>query len=414
MRAAPNKKFRILWLLCATASVISVLLAGIIGPVLGRRFGSIIEQVTRGKVFDPSIFITHRMMDAGFLFALLLLLILVYFQLSKKLSPRKFSWVWLTLVAFTLLNIWTWTGMRTALFWAGFYTGKGTSNFTQFEFKKTLLSENKAPHQILLIGSSQTQAQLNENVLNAQLTDYAWTTELHFPGSHALDMLLVLRRLKGYPGDELVCYLSEYYFYSGDFSTTAPFFLHASDATILSSLGFRNLLPTQPFIRGFLGCGMPLFRCREPISHRFLGIGFEMLPQQIYDSNLETNLDQRADASVHVFKIDHTAEAQKLAFEEFIKEAQRQNRKVTLLEGQVNPLLGQKISPEIRTDMKQFLRKIAAKYPNVTLITEDILPRQIPGDYKDLTHVTETVQEQFSNWFASYIQERDKKVVAAK
>lgn len=413
MRAARNK-LRILWLLCATAAVLSVLFARIIGPLLGTRFGSIIERVTKGKVLDPSIFITRRMIDAGFLFALLLLLILVFFQVSKRITQRKCGWALLTLLAFAFLNIWTWAGMQTALFWAGFYTGKGTSNFTQFEFKKTLLSENKAPHQILLIGSSQTQAQLNENVLNAQLRDKAWTTELHFPGSHALDMLLVLRRLKGYPGDELVCYLSEYYFYSGDFSTTAPFFLQASDATILSSLGFRNLLSTQHFITGFLGCGIPLFRCREPISHRFLGIGFEMIPQQIYDSNLETNLDQRADASVHVFKIDHTAEAQKLAFEEFIKEAQRQNRKVTLLEGQVNPLLGQKISPEIRADLKQFLRKVAAQYPNVTLITEDSLPRQIPGDYQDLTHVTETVQERFSNWFVNYIRGRDGKVVAAK
>jgi len=404
-----SKKFRLFWLLAASASVLLVTFSGIIGHQVGTRFGSIISRIGKGKISDPVAFATHRMIDSGFLLALLLLLILFYWQLWKKIANRKRALVWLPLAAFIGMNLWIWGAMQTGLFWAGLYTGKATSNFTQFEFKKTLLKENNTPHQLILVGSSQTEAELDENKINQRLQKTIWTTELHFPGSQGVDLVLVLRRLRGFPGEELVCYVSEYYFYAGFYTTTPPYFFEASDAPDLVKLGFADLLRTRPFLMGFAGNLLPVFRCREPIAHRLLGIGFETIPQTVYDDKLQSDLEARATVAVREFKLDERSNLQKAAFEEFIREAARQNRKVTLLEGQVNPILASKIAPSIRMDMKKFLRELALRYPNVVLVTEDMLPPQTPADYKDLTHVTEDVQAKFSQWFADYLQSRESK-----
>jgi hypothetical protein len=74
------------------------------------------------------------------------------------------------------------------------------------------------------------------------------------------------------------------------------------------------------------------------------------------------------------------------------------------LEGEVNPVLAEKIPATIRADMKQFLQTIAREHPNVTIVSEKDLPEQPAGAYQDLTHVTKEVQKEFSEWLAVYLE----------
>jgi len=396
--------FKILLCSATALSALFLLIAKPAGTFLGQRFAEKILAVGQGKISSPDLFVTGRLFEAGWLIALFVLLALLLILAKRILQSRKSGWAPLAICAFIAANVWLFAALHTALIWAALTTGGSNSNFTQFQFKQQLLDEHRTPRRAILLGSSQTQAQLDENILNQQLAGKLWATELHFPGSHALDLLLVLRRLRAEPADTIVCYLSEYYFYAGANSTTAPYFFHAEDIPLLKKLGWSEKLITQPFAMGVLAQAIPAFACREPFAYKLLGPTFNSIEQTRHDTSLETNLTARAESSAKVFALDSNAAIQKATFLEFVKEAGRQNRRLVLLEGQVNPLLGEKIPNTIRDDMRQFLRQLAATHPHVTLIPEGDLPPQPSSAYDDLTHVTKPVQKLFSTWFATRLQ----------
>ena len=394
-------------ILLAAATIISIALLALARPAgtyLGSRFAAKILAVGKGKVSNPELFVSTRMFEAGFLLALAILLVLACNYLFRMFKPRANAWAPLSVCVFILCNLWVFASAHTGLFWGSLYTGSATATLTQFSFKKELLDEHRTPRQAILLGSSQTQAQIDENVLNTRLQGKLWTTELHFPGSHALDMLLVLRRLRGEPGDQIICYLSEYYFYTELHSTAAPYFLSFSDIPTLNRLGWGPEIFTQPYALGFLANALPIFRCREPLSHRVLGIAMNSLEQVRHDGRLQTNLVDRAAEHAAIFKIDRNSDLQKAAFEEFVAEAARQNRNLILLEGQVNPILAGKIAPAVRADMQHFLQKIARENRHVTVVSAKEMADQPASAYQDLTHVTKEVQKEFSQWLVSYLE----------
>ena len=393
-------------LLCCGAglSVLLLLIAKPAGTFLAQRFAEKILAIGQGKISSPDLFVSGRLFEAGWLLALFVVLALILFLARKNFQSRKSGWAPLCICAFIAANLWLFAALRTALIWAALTTGGSNSNFTQFQFKQQLLDEHRAPRRAILLGSSQTQAQLDENILNQQLAEKIWITELHFPGSHALDLLIVLRRLRAEPADTIVCYLSEYYFYAGANSTTVPYFFHAEDIALLKNLGWSEKLMTQPFAMGVLAQIIPAFACREPFAYKLLGPTFNSIEQTRHDTSLETNLTARAESSAKVFALDANAALQKTTFLEFVKEAGRQNRRLVLLEGQVNPVLAEKIPGAIRDDMRHFLRQLATNNPHVTLIPEGDLPPQPAFAYTDLTHVTKEFQTKFSTWLAARLQ----------
>jgi len=374
------------------------------GNWLGSKFGPAILNAAKGKIADPAAFVTGRMVEGSLLLGLAIGLGAVYAGARKLAAHRPNGWMALVLTAFAAVNIWFIAAMQTAALWIALSTGGAASNLAQFHFKEELLREHQAERQILLLGSSQTQAQIDENILNQELDTNVWTTELHFPGSRSLDLLLVLRRLEGAPGDDLICYLSEYYFYPGLYTTTAPYFANLEDIPLLKRIGFGREIFTQPYGMGFLGDVLPLFACREAVSQRLLGSAVTSLEQAKHDTALETNLVRRAEEWAQPFKLNEDAKRQKNAFLAFVEEAARQNRRLILLEGQVNPILSELFPPELRPDMKQFLRQVAAEHPHVTLIPEAEMPRHESGDYKDLTHIVEERQAEFSRWLAGRLR----------
>jgi hypothetical protein len=377
--------------------------------VIAARFGGIIERVGNHKIMDAQLFVQGRLFETCWLLSLGAVLCAVgvfttrLFERSGRLRPH--SWIYSSLIGFVFLNIWVYAAMQTCVFWGALYTGKATANLTQFTFKKILLKEHPVPRQLLLVGSSQTQAQVNEDALNQRFRGKLWTTELHYPGANGLDLLMIIRRLKDSPGQDVACYVSENYFYSAISSESAPYFFRAEDIGVLSHLGFSPFLRQRHFAYGLLGETLPLFYCRQSLADRFLGQSLSGLPQKGYDTALETNLAKRAESMAPGLTIGTHSRLNQLAFEEFVVEARRQGRRVILFEGQYNPLLGHKLNPELRADMKTFLRRLRKDHPNVLLVPEEVMPAQTPEDYRDLTHVNEAGEAKFTEWLASYIDE---------
>lgn len=357
---------------------------------------------------DPVVFVQHRLVEGAWLVLLGLGLVMACAALKWVLAKwehfRCYGWIYCALTAFAALNVWTFAAMHTCLFWGALYTGQATANLAQFNFKKVLLKENSAGRQLLLLGSSQTLAQLDEDRLNRRFRDQIWTTELHFPAATGFDLLMIMRRLKGFPGQDIACYVSENSFYAPFYSESAPYFFSVADLPLLSSLGCLPQLIHRHFGYGIAGEVVPLFRCRGPLTDRVLGRTLGSLAQSEYDATLDTNLVKRAQELAPKFRLGHEQDLQKEAFELFIVEAAKQGRRVTILEGQFNPVLGSMIDPAVRPDMRKFLSRLAKDHPNVVLLREEVLPRQSAEDYgNDLTHVNHEGEARFTDWFGDYL-----------
>jgi hypothetical protein len=379
-----------------------------IAGLLGDRIGGSIQRIAKGKVSDPVVFTYERAREFLLLSTVFVILSLVLWLLAKFLQQRrcKYAWAYNCLAIFAALNVFILPALNTALFWGAMFTGNRTANYTQFQFKRILADEQKAPRSALLLGSSQTQAQIDENQLNALIGTNLWTTELHFPGSCGLDVLLAYEQLRETRADYLLIYISEGYFFNGLHTEAPPFFARLQHIPLYRSFGLGRELVSEPFRNGYFGQVIPLLRAREATTHRVLGVALGLIGQETHDAALEVNLEKRAESVAQLFEDGPFADVQKRAFAEFIRRASSDGRKVILFEGQLNPMLSKHLPPSLRNETKTFLREIAAGHSNVELIGESEQPRQEVGDYSDLTHVTAAGQLKFTLWLSDYLRKK--------
>jgi hypothetical protein len=295
---------------------------------------------------------------------------------------------------------------QTVLFWCLLFTGTGrTHNYTQFQIKRGLMKEVQAPHQAVLLGSSQTRAEIDERLLNDWLGREVCTTELHFPGNRAYELVLNLEALPAVKVDYILCYLSEGYFYaSAAESDGLLFFFGFRDLGEFYKLGGANVRTGRSLAYALLGNALPLFRLRDPLASRILGSSIQSLRQEQYDQSLSTNLAQRAKAMASGFQAGPESDFQKNAFSVFAQRCREQHRTLIVCCGQFNPILGRALDPALRSDMLAFLRNQAAHDATIVLLDESDLPKQTEADYDDLTHVNEAAQIRFTEFIAGVMQ----------
>ena len=376
-----------------------------IAAAIAGRFGETLLKFGQGKIRDANLFIQHRLSEGLWLAILALLLVFVQWLCNRlaRARIRRERWVVQGMAAFVLLNLWIAAAMNTALFWGAMGAGAGVQNLMQFHFKRILAEENSVTDQAVLVGSSQTRAEIDEDLLNKLLGTNLWTTELHFPGSRGYDLLLVERQLRRINPQIVICYVTEGYFYSGSHNETPPNFLSFGDIQDGLHRGAQHYLSNEEILSGLLGDALPLFRCREVVAQRVLGSAMVQLKQQQYDTSLSSDLDARAREFAANYRINKESEFQKQAFEDFVARCQRANRRIILLVGGYNPLLARRINPAIRADMLYFLNQLQSRYSLVTLVPEANVAEQTAADYEDLSHVDKETQRRFTTALAKFL-----------
>ena len=365
--------------------------------VISNRFGEQILKLGQGKIREVAPFVQHRFSEMLWLSTLVLLFVAAQWLFNRfaRAQIGRNRWAAQAVVGFVLLNLWVGAAMNTAIFWAALRAGAGVQNLAQFHFKRILAEENPAPKAVL-VGSSQTRAQIDEDLLNQLIGSKLWTTELHFPGSHGYDVLLIERQLRRANPQLVICYVSEGYFYLGSQGETPPNFLTLSDVPDGLHRGAERYLSEDEIISGLLGNMMPLFRCREAIAQRVFGETAVQLKQEQYNTALSLDFDARAREFADKYHIDEESNFQKNAFEEFVARCQRANRRVILLSGGYNPILERLIDPSIHADMIAFLKQLQDHYPEVAVVSATDLVEQSASDYDDLSHVNPAAQERFT------------------
>lgn len=369
------------------------------------RFGNALLKLGEGKVASAEDFLYHRMFESAWLATLILVWILVHFSVqvlaSRSTRLRPYGWIAHCLAGFLALNLWLSQATQTAAFWICFWEGEQTQNLARFHIKLVLTGEQPAGPRAVLVGSSQTRAQIEEGILNAALAPKLRTTDLDYPGSKALDVLIMYEVVPRARPDYVIWYVSEADFYSGSSSEVIPNFLTLGDVPDLLGRGGFRFVPAERLGYGILGDILPVFRLREVLAQRVLGPETGYLQQQQYDTSLETDLAVRAQRAAKSYNVNSESRFQQRAMEDYIIRCQRSGRRVILIAGQLHPVLERALAPAIRPHMLSFLRELAEKYPNVTLIEK--LPEQSGEDYDDLTHVNRAAQVRFSRFLAAQL-----------
>ena len=384
------------------------LLAGaVLAKWLAERLSGLVLKLGEGKISSPTEFIQHRMLEAAWLVSLLLLWAFAHGIVAKSRfkwpSSPRWSWVRHSLLALICLNVWLWQADRTVLFWGLMWDDKQTQNLARFRIKLILTQEDRSPRRAILMGSSQSRAQIDEELLNSLLGTKLRTTEMHYPGSKAYDHFLLQPVLEPARADYIIVYLSEADFHSGSTSEAVPNFFTFGGLPDLVRRGGTKYVPAGEVGYGLLGQMLPMFRMRDVLAQRLLGPAIGQMKQQRYNSALESNLTERATSLAKTYESNEESRFQKRALEDFLTRCRDSNQRVTLLAGQLNPLMGHQIDLEIRREMLEQLRALAAKFPNLTVIEK--LPEQTEQDYLDLTHVSKPAQERFTRFLAGWLDE---------
>lgn len=375
--------------------------------LLAARLGGLVTRLGEGKVSSPEEFFQHRLSEAMWLATLLLLWAFVHRLVAQSRFPwinlPRRAWIMHSLLALLGLNLWLWQANRTVLFWGLMWDGPQTSNLTRFSIKLLLLREDPSLTRAVLMGSSQTRAQIDEELLNSLLGTRLRTTELHYPGSKAYNHLMLQPVVASARADYVIIYLSEADFHGDSTSeATASFFTFGALPELIR-LGGAKFVPAQNQGCGLLGQVLPMFRLRAVLAQRVFGPASGQFKQQQYDAALETNLVERAAIQTKVFASNEVNRFHQRALEAFLIRCRDSNQRVILLAGQLNPLMADRIDPQIRREMMTLLRSLATRFPHVTLVEN--LPGQTEIDYVDMTHVTKPAQDRFTRFLVAWLGE---------
>lgn len=399
-----------LWAIVLFGWASYALLGGRLARWMGDRFGGLLLRLGQNKFNDAVIFAQGRLREFLWLFTLAMGWAALQTALNRVLSRRprlaRHRWAVHGIAGFVMLNLWLAAAGNTALFWGVMGAGAGVQNYMQFQFKRVVFEENRAPLKAVLVGSSQTRAEIDENELNRRLGTNLWTSELHFPGSKAYDLLLIEPSLRRADPRLVICYLSEGYFYVGSHGEVPPNFLTLAELPDAWRRGALGHLSGEEIGCGLLGDLLPVFRYRDVLSQRLLGFAALNLNQPEYDSSLNMDLDARAAQMARGFRLNEESDFQKRAFEDFVGKCQQAGRTVILIEGGYNPILARHLDPAIRQDMIGFLAAVQRRHSNVVLLRTADLPVQTPQDYDDLNHVNPDMQRRFTDFLAGWMKDR--------
>jgi hypothetical protein len=375
---------------------------------VSSRFGSRILTASDGKFTDPRPFVKRRLKESAELATVACMLILAQLAFVssalRRLQPPT-RWMVQGWSAFICLNIFAAFAAQTALFWCLLYTGKNhINNYTQFHIKQELLKESEVPGQAVLMGSSQTRAQIDAKAVNDRLGQRIWTTELHFPGSAPYDMVLCLERLPKVRVDCIITYVSEGMFYTRNPDERLMYFFGVRDLLAYATAGPGKPACDRYLICGLLGDVFPLYNVWEPLTDRLRDWKTANLKQQQYDAALDTNLVSRAQRAAKDMSFSPEVDFQKKSFATFARLCRERGCRLVICCGQLNPILSRTLDPALHTDMMNYLHQLAAQDPNIVLLEQSQMPPQVESDYEDLTHVNLEARARFSQYIADVLE----------
>jgi len=325
--------------------------------------------------------------------------------LKKHASYASYRGLILGVVIFAMMNVFAWFAGKTVLFWSLFYHKTQIDNFAQYQIKNALLRELKGRARAILIGNSQTNASIDEVVMNELIGREVWSTELVQPGSRGFDMLTLIRTMSLMEDDLVICYLSEGYFYGGESGIVAADFFSLAEIPDLIELKGWELFPPGAAQSGLAAQIFPLYQFRKSFSHKVLGWDITNLQQRKFNQSLEENLETQARRRAPDLKFGKVSEFEQAAMSRAVQEMVSRGCTVIFIAGHMHPDVQRFMDQRLRPDMNRFLGRLKAEGKGRVFIVEgsELLHLQ-PADFKDLVHFTSDTQRRFTIELVNYLK----------
>ncbi|MES2659789.1 MAG: hypothetical protein V4689_14315 [Verrucomicrobiota bacterium] len=376
---------------------------------IAGRFSDVLLRAGGGKFDDPAIFVHGRLEECLILATLAIVLCLtaawMWKWLGKSRAAGSARGLVMGVAVFVFLNLFVWACGRTVLFWGMFYDKVRIDNFAQYHIKRTLLDEIHGKRRAILIGSSQANRSIDEVLMNQTIGDSIWTTELTQPGARGFDLLTLTRDMPLRQGDLVICYLSEIMFYGEGSGIVAADFLNFSEIPDALDLKGWNLMAPDAIRSGLLGRVLPLYRYRNPLSHRILGWSIVNLDQQHFDQSLEVDLDQQAKRRAPNLGIGATSTFEQAAFARMIGELSEKGCTTLVISGHTHPSMGKYLNPAVKEHLDRFLSDLAARHPErMKLVDGDRFFSPASSDFVDLVHFNDEAQQRFTLELIDYLK----------
>lgn len=370
--------------------------------------GERLVRLADGKFDDPATFLHGRLGELLLILSTLAALILAA-RFVHRLLARHCSGAVHTLLggalAFAGINLLLAVCGSTVLCWMALYSPVHIDNFVQYHIKRGLLDETGDKPRALMLGNSQTNRCIDEIVLNRELGEQLWTTDLTQPGARGFDLLVLGRDVPIREGDRILCYLSEIMFHGAGSGIVVSDFLHFGDLADLHELDGWGEMERGSVRSGLLGRALPCHRYGEALSRRILGGELLGLRQARHDQAQETDLESQADRRFPSLKIDHGSRFQQQAFARMVREAVAAGAEIVIIDGYVHPALEARLDGPIHADMQRFLRELENEHPDKLRILDGArLLAPAEESFSDLVHFTPEAQQRFSQALAQHLR----------
>lgn len=392
-----NKRFYIIWAIILIVYIFCYLFTPDISKFLSDLFGEKILLAGEGYIKDSNIFILNRIKELLNLIIILCLFATGTFFLNFAFVRYEIKWFFISLYIIIAVQFFVLSLTGTGLFWL---VTKG-QNLSNFNLKLKLASEVEVPR-IFMVGSSQINAQINEQRLD-ELLDYKYSTsDLFCTGSQPFDLVLQQAIFQRTKPEMVICYLSEF-----DFHRKVQSFLFPGFMDFKGLIDYYILKKNESFkhqnhiVYSILGNILPLYKIRDLITIRIYGKKAFSIEEKNWNKELDSDLQKRAERFKTVFKDSETNSAfNERAFEMFVLRSKLAGTKIVVCIGQMNPILSDIINPSYRKQTLEFLRKIASQNGHVFLFESNAFPIQTKENYHDLTHVNDKTQIRFTQRLA--------------
>ena len=155
---------------------------------------------------------------------------------------------------------------------------------------------------------------------------------------------------------------------------------------------------------GLVGDIFPLYRAWDSLIARVKGYETANAAQARYDASLEGDLAKRARSLTNVYHLGLGNQFTEASFISLARKCREQHCRLIVCCGQLNPALSRLLDPSLRAHMLAFFHEQARKDPNIVVLDDSQLPRQVESDYEDLTHVHEAARQRFSEFMAGRLE----------
>lgn len=416
------------WLLavCLTAAAVywafDLLGGGFVAERLADRFGQTLFEKSRERITQPAEFITTRMREGLFFVALAAGMIGGAFlaaQIVRRRCAPMWAWLPLSLIAFAAVNGVIAAAGETGTYWMVLFAGSGDSKQPEFQIARILHRDNTAKEKVVILGSSQGAAEIDDPTLNRQFGPRKHFANLSYAGSHTLDFLLFESWYAKQPPDVAICYLSELNLYTGVSGSRLLPLLKVSEWPTLRELNIGRFDIGDRVFNGYVASVLPAFQSRRSIEYFVYGTpAVERIIERSKphrdpaSSPADGKEQQRAAARERLisslaatYAIDASTAFHKAALEMFIKRSQQAGTQVVLIVGQVNPILSEKIDPAVRRDFLDYMLRLETRFPGVVVLVDERLAHP-ESDYRDLMHITDEAQRRYTEKLSDVLRER--------